>query len=349
MALEPSTQHSALSTVLSDVAAATDLREGEEGVRAILSAVGRAGRLPLRDLARRVRMPVPVVAAVRRELEKRGLLDRRGGLALSPKGRGLIGVQEDAAPGCRCPACDGEGFIIPEAFAPLLHPLREMAAGRPAVDVTLDQSHAAPETALRRALYLRECEALDRDLLVLGDDDLTSLAVGLLRRRLSLRGRLAVAEVDPRLVTYLRRVSDAEEFAVEVVPHDLRDPFPPPLLGAFDAFFTDPPYTLEGLRLFVLRGVSALRPGVGRQAFLCFGHKSPDEGREAVRAISDAGLGIVEMRPAFNRYDGAQLLAGVSAMIRAVTTSQAATPEGRYHGPLYTADHRAVHPRPPAL
>lgn len=340
MALEPGTQRSALSSVLSDVAAATDLREGEEGVRAILSAVGRAGRLPLRDLARRVRMPVPVVAAVRRELEKRGLLDRKGGLALSPKGRGLIGVEQDAAPGCRCPSCDGEGFVIPEAFAPLLRPLREMAAGRPPVDVTLDQSHAAPETALRRALYLRECEALDRDLLILGDDDLTSLAVGLLRRRLRLRGRLAVAEIDPRLVAYLRRVSDAEGFTVEVFSHDLRDPLPPPLLGAFDAFFTDPPYTLEGLRLFVSRGVSALRPGLGRQAFLCFGHKSPDEGREAVRAISDAGLGIVEMRPAFNRYEGAQLLAGVSAMIRAVTTSCAAPPEGRYRGPLYTADKK---------
>jgi predicted methyltransferase len=283
-------------------------------------------------------MPVPVVAAVRRELEKRGLLDRRGGLALSGKGRDLVGVERDAAPGCRCPACDGEGFILPEAFRPLLPRLREMAADRPAVDVTLDQSHAAPETALRRALYLRECEALDRDLLVLGDDDLTSLAIGLLRRQLRLRGRLAVAEIDPRLVACLSRVS--AEFDIEVHPHDLRDPLPGPLVGAFDAFLTDPPYTLEGLRLFVLRGVSALRPGVGRQAFICFGHRSPDEQREAVRAISDAGLGIVEMRPGFNHYDGAQLLAGVSAMIRAVTTPHLADLEGPYSGPLYTADKK---------
>ncbi|MSS70445.1 MAG: putative methyltransferase [Candidatus Latescibacteria bacterium] len=331
-------QNKDLATLLSDVAAATDLREGEEGVRAILSVVGRAGALSLRDLARRVRMPVPVVAAVRRELEKRGLLDRRGGLALSGKGLDLVDVEMDAAPGCRCPACDGEGFVIPEAFSPLLYRLREMAADRPAVDVTLDQSHAAPETALRRALYLRESEALDRDLLVLGDDDLTSLAVGLLRRQLHLKGRLAVAEIDPRLVACLRRVSDAEGFDIEVHPHDLRAPLPGPLIGTFDAFLTDPPYTLEGLRLFVSRGGSALRPGVGRQAFICFGHRSPDEQREVVRTISDAGLGIVEMRPAFNRYDGAQLLAGVSAMIRAVTTSHTVPPEDPYNGPLYTAD-----------
>jgi predicted methyltransferase len=285
-------------------------------------------------------MPVPVVAAVRRELEKRGLLDRRGGLALSQKGRDLIDLGTDVEPGCRCSACDGEGFIIPAAFMPLLGRLREMAADRPAADVTLDQSHTTPETSLRRALYLRECNALDRDLLILGDDDLTSLAVGLLRRQLHLGGRLAVAEIDPRLVAYLRRVSDAEGFGIEVHLHDLRLPLLEPLIGVFDAFFTDPPYTLEGLRLFVSRGVSALRPGVRRQAFISFGHKSPDEWREVVRTVSDAGLSLLEMRPGFNRYEGAQMLAGVSAMIWAVTTSHRGAPEGRYDGPLYTADVR---------
>ncbi len=338
--IRPVTRDSGLATVLSEVAAATSLREGEEGVRAILAAVGRAGNIPLRDLARRVRMPVPVVSAVRRELEKRGLLDRSAGLALSEQGRDLVGIAPDEDPGCRCPACDGEGIVIPANFAPLLDRLREMARVRPGVDVKLDQSHATPETALRRALYLRECEALDRDLLILGDDDLTSLAVGLLRSRTGGGGRLAVAETDARLTAYLCHVSEAEGFGAEVCAHDLRDPLPGTLAGAFDAFLTDPPYTLEGLDLFVRRGVSALRSGAGRQAFIAFGPKSPDEQRGVLQTLTDAGLGVVEMRPTFNRYDGAQMLAGVSGMIRAVTTSRVPATGGRYDGPLYTADKK---------
>ena len=149
-----------------------------------------------------------------------------------------------------------------------------------------------------------------------------------------------VVEGDARLTDYLRHVSDAEGFGAEVHAHDLRDPLPEGLAGAFDAFLTDPPYTVEGLRLFVRRGVSALRKGVGRQAFVAFGHKSPDEQRAVVQTVTAAGLGVVEMRPAFNRYVGAQLLAGISAMIRAVTTSRLPEMEARYDGPLYTADKK---------
>ncbi|KKN82945.1 hypothetical protein LCGC14_0304850, partial [marine sediment metagenome] len=55
--------------ILADVAKATSLREGREGVATILRIVANDGPLALRDLARLVRMPLPVVSAIRRELE----------------------------------------------------------------------------------------------------------------------------------------------------------------------------------------------------------------------------------------------------------------------------------------
>ena len=329
---------SELQALLSEVASATSLREGEEGVRAIMSAVGKAGALPIRDLAQRIRIPVPVVAAVRRELEKRDLLDRKGGLALSEKGRLLIGVEADTAPGHRCPSCEGDGFILPEEFRDLAPRFESLARDRPPPDKTLDQSHTTTDTSIRRALFLREYGALDRDLLILGDDNLTSLAVGLLRKAVGVEAKLSVVEIDQRVVTHIRTVSEAEGFGVEVLPHDLRNPLPETLSEQFDVFFTDPPYTLEGLGLFVSRGISGLRKGGGRQAFIAFGHKDPEEQKAVVQTISDAGLSIGEMRPGFNRYEGAQVLAGVSSMIRAVTTPHSAAPEGRYDGALYTAD-----------
>ena len=67
--------------LLASVAQRSQLREGTAGVEEVLRAVYRAQHLagaePLtaRALARLVRLPLPVVTAVRRELEKAGVLD----------------------------------------------------------------------------------------------------------------------------------------------------------------------------------------------------------------------------------------------------------------------------------
>ena len=72
--------------VLRNVAQRTNLAEGSEGVRRIVRAIAQGGSTPLHELCRLVSMPVPVVAAVRRELEKLGLVCRRGGVTLSSSG-----------------------------------------------------------------------------------------------------------------------------------------------------------------------------------------------------------------------------------------------------------------------
>ena len=59
--------------LLDETATATSLREGAEGVRSILAAAARGRNTPLKELAKQVHMPLPVVSAVRRELEKRGV------------------------------------------------------------------------------------------------------------------------------------------------------------------------------------------------------------------------------------------------------------------------------------
>ena len=335
MAAEPK------SNLLADVAEATRLMEGAEGVRRILRAVFRNGPIPIRELARQCTLPVPVVAAVRGELEKRGLLTRRGGLALTDQG--VEAVREHLGLTCREDISCGHVVGLPEELADLVEQMSAVCRDRPVVDVTLDQSHATPETALRRAVYLFEHDALEgRDLLFLGDDDLTSIAVGLLSRRLGCSpGRIVVLECDTRLSQFLSEASP-EYGPISVVEHDLRHPLPEGLPASFDVFFTDPPYTLAGLELFVSRGVSALRPEVGKQGYICFGHRSPQEAARAAGLLVEMGLAPVEVLPGFNSYDGAQLLAGTSQMIRTTSTGVSGPTVTDVHtGPLYTADLRA--------
>ena len=322
---------------------ATDARlvEGAEGVRRILRTVFMAGQIPIRNVAQEVELPVPVVAAVRGELEKRGILTRKGGVSLT--GEGLSVVQSELGLSCRKRFARPGVPPIPVVLQDVCGRFADIAERRPKVDVKLDQSHATPETVLRRAVYLYEHDALEgRNLLVLGDDDLTSVAVGLLAQHLEIvLGQVVVIECDGRLVDFLGVISEREGLPITVIARDLREDIPSDLCGQMDVFFTDPPYTLPGLSLFVSRGASALAPEVGKQGFVSFGRRSPDETARAIGLLIEMGFAPAEIIPEFNDYVGAQVLGGVSQMIRLVSTGK---PQplvtGTYRGALYTADRK---------
>ena len=61
----------------------------------------------------------------------------------------------------------------------------------------------------------------------------------------------------------------------------------------------------------------------------------------AIGALVEMGLAPVEIVPDFNRYVGAQVLAGVSQMIRTVSALELKPRiRGPYTGALYTADRK---------
>jgi predicted methyltransferase len=333
-------------SLLDTVARATRLREGPAGVAAVLRAVYRAGSLRLQDAAREARLPLPVTTAIRRELEKAGLLERKHGLALTEQGRAFVetalglGVTHDVA----CPACGGRGIIIPGDLRGAVERLAALIAEAPPVDVTLDQCPCTPETAILRALLMLETGALEgRRVLILGDDDSVSVAIGMVGRALGkgdlTRGVTAI-ESDPRRVTFLREAAAREGIAIDVVEHDLRDPLPDGLAGAFDTVATDPPYTLAGAKLFLGRAAAALT-GDGA-CFLSFTRWPGGELAELQRVMLDLGFAVRAVHPGFNRYLGASVLGNVGDLFELVQARAAASDLPVWSGPLYTAQ---VNPR----
>lgn len=325
------------SSLLEDIAAATRLREGAEGVKAVLRAVYRDESQRLADVARAARLPLPVATAVRRELEHAGVLTRAGGLALTDTGRAWLRDDLGFAPPLR--------QEVPRAPAPLTgvlaeacRALSERLESAPAVDNTLDQAPCQAETAIRRAALLYQSGALEgARLAILGDDDSISLAVGLLGRAVAGRPvtrAVTVFELDPNRLAFLANAEAGLE--ITLVAHDLRDPLPERYRGNFDSFQTDPPYTLEGARLFLGRGVEALEAGRGL-GLLSFGHTAPPDRLAVQRAMADLGLAITALHPSFNAYGGAAILGGVSDLYElAAQSGTEALP--RWEGPLYTAD-----------
>ncbi|MDP3693460.1 bis-aminopropyl spermidine synthase family protein [Bradyrhizobium sp.] len=338
----------AATPILELIAQATRLREGSAGVEALLRAVYRAGSLRLQDAAREARLPLPVASAVRRELEKAGLLERRQGLTLTGEGREF--VERDLGMRTQldiiCEACAGHGIVIPESLKAEVERLAEIITSAPSVDVTLDQAPCMPETAMRRALLMLQNGALEgKRVLLLGDDDSVSLAIGLLGRALrqnDLTRGVTVVDADERRLSFLRDTATREQLSLEVVHHDLRRPLPANLRHAFDTIETDPPYTLEGARLFLARGCEALTPEADGHCFFSFTHWPASQMLELQKVFTGLGLAVRAVWPNFNRYAGASMLGNLGQLIELVHVAGAAAELPDFSGPLYTAE---VNPR----
>jgi predicted methyltransferase len=341
-----------VDVVVAEVASAVGLAEGPAGVWDVLRVIAHHEPVAAREVGRLAELPVPIVAAVCNELRKRGVVDRARPVRLTPAGRAGLAMPAAGRPGIsgECPGCGGTGVAVPPGLAALAGELERAAAGMPAAKLELDQTHCTVDTKIRRVLRMHEAGALaGQRVIVLGDDDLISLAIAAFAALPAAAAprRLAVVDCDPDLLGYLGERAAAGRVPVELVEHDLRQPLPAGLLGAFDVACTDPPYTAAGAELFLSRAVAALAGGAGRHVFFSFGARRPDETLRTQRLIADLGLTVRSLVPGFNSYTGAGILAGTSHLYH-LRTTEGARPAitGAHAGPLYTAETRAAATRP---
>lgn len=335
--------------ILAKIAKKAQLAEGSEGVRTLLLTMFRYSGINNKELARKTGIAVPALAAVRGELHQAGIIESR--LELGDIGRDWVkkrlSVIFDIDP-------------LPDTLESHIHNLPHHISNletidailekRPGPDFSLDQSRADYNTVIRRTLYLLSKGDLEgRKIIFLGDDDAISIAVGLT----NLTDEITVVDIDDRVLEFLEK--QAEQLDIKnfrTVKHDLRIPCPNDLLNRFDVVVTDPPYTDQGLRLFLKRAGQVLRtsvqyenevlPTIGKKCLLSFGHKPPLETEKIQLSILEHGFTIQEMIPAFNRYLGSRVLGQYSHlyylhMVRVPSVEASVTFGDR---PLYTKEVR---------
>jgi predicted methyltransferase len=315
--------------IVAEVAATGNLAEGEAGVRAVLAALARLEPVSIRGLSRAVGLPVPIVAAVCGELRRRGVVAERRPAQLTLAGRRLF-----AAGALRAAS--------PHELKALRRELLPVVRAGPEAVLELDQCHCTVETKLRRVLALHEGDALvGRRILLLGDDDLVSVAVDRFVQRFGSGATVAgvcVMDLDGAVLEFLEAQLAGAPFPVEFVRHDVREPLPSGLCGAFDTVVTDPPYTNPATEVFLSRAADALAPR-GGDVFLSFGSRRPDAAFRLQRAIVALGFSIRRLTRDFNEYVGAGVLGGTSHLYHLAATSQLQPlVRGRYDGPLYTSE-----------
>jgi hypothetical protein len=341
--------------ILAKIAEKAQLAEGSEGVRTLLLTMYRHYKLNNKELARRTGIAVPALAAVRGELYQARIIESRHNLG----DRGREWIKERLS-------LSFDMNPLPNAIESYIHNLPKFLSNltdinaileeRPGPDFSLDQSRADFNTVIGRTLYLLSKGDLEgRKIIFLGDDDAICLAVGLT----NLAHEIAVVDIDSRIMEFLSKQAESLDIRnMQLIEHDLREPCPEELLNRFAEVVTDPPYTDQGLRLFLKRAGQVLKtsvqydnevlPVIGKKCLLSFGNKPPKETEKIQLSILEHGFTIQEMVPAFNRYLGSRILGQYShlyylGMVR-VPSFEISIPFG--DRPLYT---REVRDEPPAF
>jgi len=189
-------------------------------------------------------------------------------------------------------------------FSAVLEKFRGLWQEAPPPTTEYFQEPMLPEDLCRRLEWMWERgDLFDRSILVLGDDDLFSLGVGLT----GLARRIVVGEIDARLVAYIQEQARRLGISVEAFQYNVAEPLPAALRRAFDVFVMDPVETIEGFTAWLSRGLAALRhPGAiyfGLTELEC----PPQHWHHFQGLLYQAGLVITDILRGFTRYHNASL------------------------------------------
>ncbi len=230
-------------------------------------------------------------------LEERGEVKREGDLYhLSGDAEGVYPFQP-----ALCSHCSGTGVVIDGLFKEVEERFVEITRNRPLPVGEFDQGFVRPQDTLRRMIFMYQRGDIEgREIFILGDDDLLSVAIGLT----GMAKRITVVEIDKRLVEFI------EEFSRRYTPglitvqqYNVLEPLPENEQGRYQVCVTDPVETHNGFKLFVTRCLSTLE-GVGSAAYIGLTHleASLKKWHAYQRMFNDAGLAITDIIRDFAYY-----------------------------------------------
>lgn len=303
------------SAFLKSIADRVQLREGPQAVESVVRAIFEAQTNPgaedadERILVRIARLPMPVVNAIRFELQRAGALDAEANrISLSPEALRAVqeswgwaspGATEQSAASAGCRTCGGTGVTpVGAHWEPILEALRHH----------LQKSPLTPETHLQRIAFMHDSGALaGKDVLVMGEDVSVAVGIALAGKTLSQSGklvrRIVALHPEEKALNSVRDIAVRESIIIGLVKHDPRRSLMDDLEGEFDTVFVAPSAIFSSLVNLLSRAIEAAKPKGGR-VFLACPPLSLDDRIDAQRAILDLGLAIDRLVPGFDKYEG---------------------------------------------
>jgi predicted methyltransferase len=198
-----------------------------------------------------------------------------------------------------------------EESAQLIKVMSEIIAAGPKPVRALDHVPATAATAIRRAVWMDGSFDLSGStVLCIGDHDLTSVATCLVNPEV----KVIVVDVDESLLSFIDAEAARRGLEIQTAYADFRLGLPSLAVESADLVFTDPPYTPEGVRLFLARGLQGLRDRANGRLLMAYGYGShqPTLGLKVQQAVQSLSIVYEAILPHFNRYVGAQAVGSAS-------------------------------------
>lgn len=205
-----------------------------------------------------------------------------------------------------------------------------------------DQWFATEETSVNKALLLKTKDCIDdKKIALLGDDDLVSTVLPLLKIDFS---KLTVLDIDQKLLdTISKNAEDNNYTNIETALYDVRKDLPAKYLNQYDVVVLDPPYTKSGVTLFLNRAIELLN-SPNKYIFFYYGNsfKSPEKTLKVQEVINRLGLVIEDKLDKFARYYGAESIGSASSLYILRTTPHTATiPNPKVLTNIYTFEDQS--------
>ncbi len=242
------------------------IQEGRQAIEKLLIDFYFARGCSSKDYAVLNNIPVPLVTAIKNEALKLKLLEKSTGIHLSLKGKQFV-ENELGYRGINVKLYKTLNISNADKITERLSlNLNNIFENRPKADVSVDQSKCTLETAIKRALLCLENNCLiGKNILCVGDDDLISVSIGMLLHTLYsgnmnlCKTKIYVLDSDQRILDYICEIAKLYDLPVNCYNIDFRDSIPNEYISKMDCLYTDPPYTLSGMKLFLSRGLECLK------------------------------------------------------------------------------------------
>ena len=305
------------------------LREGKRKIEDYLLEIRLFSYNSSKQLAQTLSIPIPIIVAIKKELQSLNILEKGSRFSLTKSGIEIIDLS----------------FHIKSLNLKHYHYLSNTSAleimtkfswlldyfnNRPSADVTIDQAKCTLESAIKRVQYmLKKEKLLHRNILCLGDDDCMSIIIATFNAYIFTnqpQKNIHVLDKDIRILNYIKQSPPYIQKQIHVDVCDFRDTLENRFQRTMDIVIMDPPYTINGITLFLSRAILCLKHEENLSCYISFFKMDYQFLYTIQKLWVENHILLLDMIIGFNQYEGGSILGSQSDFYHLITTNKTTVP-----------------------